>query len=135
MLKLFKPLIAKPLAIALSLSLLAGGAVVMHVDGQNVAQAQSVSSISLVRSAKAKGLIGETIAGYLDVVNDQSIDSATRAAMKDINIKRRDEEYRPIAQRDNIPLDQVARAFGEKFIARVPAGQYILNDSGQWTRK
>ena len=103
--------------------------------GEHTAHAQSVSAIQLVRGAKAKGLIGETIAGYLEVVNGQTLDAATRAAMNEINIRRRDEEYRPIAKRDGLTLEQVARAFGEKLTTKTPPGQYILTEAGQWVRK
>lgn len=125
------------LSAAVTIALL-GGAVNAYnlYSGETVAQAQSVSAIQIVRDAKAQGLIGETIAGYLDVVNGQSINAATRAAMSDINMRRRDEEYRPIADRDELlTLEQVARAFGEKLIAKTPKGQYVLGEDGQWRRK
>jgi uncharacterized protein YdbL (DUF1318 family) len=124
------------LSAAVTIALLGGAVNAFNLySGETVAQAQSVSAIQMVRDAKAQGLIGETIAGYLDVVNGQSINAATRAAMSDINIRRRDEEYRPIAKRDGLTLEQVARAFGEKLIAKTPKGQFVLGEDGQWRRK
>ena len=85
---------------------------------------------SQLDTAKQQGLVGETPAGYLDVVkargNAQGIVDA-------INQARRD-EYARIAEKHDIPVTQVETVAGQKALERTPSGQYILKD-GQWVKK
>src|SRR5690554_170359 len=81
-------------------------------------------------TAKQQGLLGETPAGYLDVVRAQG---NAREVAEAINNARR-EEYTRIAEKHNIPVTQVETVAGKKAIEKTPAGQFVLVD-GRWIKK
>jgi len=83
-----------------------------------------------LRTAKTRGMVGETMTGYLAPVQatpevQQLIDT--------INAKRR-QHYSKIAKRNNTSLQAVEHLAGKKAIAKTPTGQYI-KINGSWTRK
>lgn len=81
-------------------------------------------------AAKRQGLVGETPAGYLEVVRPEG---QAREIVEAINQARR-EEYARIAQKHDIPVAQVETVAGKKAMEKTPPGQYILLD-GQWVKK
>ena len=83
--------------------------------------------------AKAAGLVGEKADGFLGVVAADA-PADVRAMVDRINAERR-ARYADIAQKQNAPLDAVAKIAGEKLIERAPAGQYVLGADGRWRRK
>jgi uncharacterized protein YdbL (DUF1318 family) len=82
--------------------------------------------------AKAAGKLGEGPDGYLHVVDSSTTDAAALAAS--INDKRK-VKYQSIATNQSIPLDAVAAQAGKKLIGRTPAGQYVMDANGGWTKK
>lgn len=126
--------ISKIIALTLTGVLLGAGAIAMNTQGLNTAQAQSASAKATVDSAKAAGKIGETAAGYLDAVNNQSLDAATQAAMKEINIARK-ALYTRLANEQNVKTEVVAALTGEKQVAKARTGEYVLMSSGNWVQK
>ena len=83
-----------------------------------------------LQTAKAQGLVGETISGYLAPVK------ATAEAKKlvnDINGKRK-QHYQKIAKSNKTPLSTVEQLAGKKAIAKTPAGQFI-QVNGSWQKK
>ena len=92
----------------------------------------SFSAFALdLSEAKELGLIGEKKNGLLGVVKESS---EVAVLVKDINEKRL-VEYKKIAAKNSMTLEQVAILAGEKTISKTPAGQYIENSSGQWVVK
>lgn len=83
--------------------------------------------------AKAAGLVGEKIDGFVDVVPADA-PAEVRAMVERINAERR-ARYAEIAQKQNAPVDAVAKIAGEKLVERAPAGQYVLGADGQWRQK
>jgi len=83
-----------------------------------------------LETAKQQGLLGETPAGYLDVVRAEG---NAREVAEAINNARR-EEYTRIAEKHNIPVTQVETVAGKKAIEKTPAGQFVLID-GRWIKK
>lgn len=82
--------------------------------------------------AKAQGLVGETIEGYLAAVN--AAPSAEVAALvEDVNAKRR-AEYQRIARDNGIELEQVEALAAKKAIEKTRPGGWIRID-GEWRRK
>ena len=126
--------ISKIIALTLTGVLLGAGAIALNTQGLNTAQAQSASAKATVDSAKAAGKIGETSAGYLYAVNNQSLDAATQAAMKEINIARK-ALYTRLANEQNVKTEVVAALTGEKQVAKARAGEYVLMSSGNWVQK
>lgn len=81
--------------------------------------------------AKEQGVVGEQTNGLLGVV------VASKEAsdlVKDINAKRLI-QYKQIAEKNGMTLDQVSILAGEKAIKKTSAGQYIQNATGQWVVK
>lgn len=83
-----------------------------------------------LESVKQQGLVGETPAGYLEVVRAEGQASEVVEA---INSARRD-EYKRIAEKHNIPVTQVETVAGKKAIEKTPAGQYVQM-GGKWVKK
>lgn len=81
-------------------------------------------------AAKAQGLVGETVNGYLGAV--QSTPDAN-TLVKDINAKRK-AEYERIARQNGINLSDVEALAGKKAIEKTPAGQFV-NVTGTWVKK
>lgn len=126
--------VSKIIALTVTGALLGAGAITLNTQGLNAAQAQSASAKATVDSAKAAGKIGETAAGYLDAVNNQSLDAATKAAMKEINIARK-ALYTRLANEQNVKTEVVAALTGEKQVAKAGGGEYVLKSSGSWVQK
>ena len=83
--------------------------------------------------AKAAGLVGERIDGYLGVV-DSGAPADVKALVEQINAERR-AKYAEIAQKQGAPVQAVAQIAGEKLIERAGGGQYVMGADGQWRRK
>jgi len=117
-----------------AIALLAGGTLAVATFGGTDATAQAQSAKSIVDSAKSKGVIGETIAGYLAETGQGSLSSAERAAMNEINIGRKS-IYTKKARAENLQVEVVAAVFGEKQIAKSASGEKVMDSSGVWRKK
>lgn len=87
-----------------------------------------------INAAKAAGVVGERIDGYLGIVEDGGVDASLRRRVNEINARRR-AAYDEIADEAGVSVAQVARLTGEKQVERVAAGQYYMDESGRWVRK
>jgi len=90
---------------------------------------QSATGMDL-QTAKAQGMVGETMTGYLAPVQATP---EVQQLVNTINAKRR-QHYTQIAKRNNTSLQAVEQLAGKKAISKTPSGQYI-NINGSWTRK
>ena len=117
-----------------AIALIAGGFVAFTTLSSTPAVAQSQSAKSVIDGAKAKGVIGETIAGYLAETGSGSISAAERAAMNEINIGRKS-IYTRKARAENLQVEVVAAVFGEKQIAKAKSGEKVMDSSGAWRTK
>jgi hypothetical protein len=84
-----------------------------------------------VDAAIAQCAVGETISGYLAVVAGKEVSADVRAAMEEINIRRR-AVYAELARRQNVQIDVVARLTGEKQIGAAAPGACVFDDAGAW---
>lgn len=109
-------------------AMMAGAAIAL--SARPVAHAQSPQ----IESAKAAGVVGERIDGYLGIVNDGAADASLIRKVNEINAKRR-AVYDELAADTNTTTAQVARVTGEKQIERASPGEYYLNETGAWVRK
>jgi uncharacterized protein YdbL (DUF1318 family) len=82
--------------------------------------------------AKAAGLIGEQLDGYLGVVRPDA-PSDVKALVNSINSQRR-AEYERIAKKNGVSVDEVARITGQKVIQQAAPGHYVQTPSG-WQRR
>ena len=117
-----------------AVALLAGGTFAASTFGASDATAQAQSAKSIVESAKAKGVIGETAAGYLAETGSGSVSAAERAAMNEVNIGRKS-VYTRLARNQNVQVDVVAAITGEKQIAKAKRGEKVMDASGNWRTK
>ena len=83
--------------------------------------------------AKAAGLVGERVDGYLGVV-DSGAPADVKQLVEQINAERR-AKYAEIAQKQGAPVQAVAQIAGEKLIERAGSGEYVMGADGQWRRK
>lgn len=88
---------------------------------------------SALDDAKASGKLGEGPDGYLHVVANSS-GANEKALAKDINAKRK-QKYQSIAGKEGVALKTVEAQAGKRLIARTPAGQYVMNSNGKWSKK
>ncbi len=82
--------------------------------------------------AKTNGLVGETLSGYLAVV--QANNSEATKLVADINVQRT-VKYSEIAQKNNLKTKDVASIAGQKLVTRASAGEYVRGINGQWMKK
>ncbi len=82
--------------------------------------------------AKSQGLVGETMEGYLGVVDD-SASEAVQTLVEEINARRR-AEYGRIAEENGIDVAQVEALAAKKAIEKTPAGEWV-RVNGTWRQK
>ncbi|MFN3608559.1 MAG: YdbL family protein [Hyphomonas sp.] len=88
---------------------------------------------SQIETARASGVIGERIDGYLGVVG--SADAEIVRQVQDINNRRR-ALYERTAGETGTTVQQVARIAGEKQLAeRVKPGEFYMDATGTWKQK
>ena len=121
----------KPIAAA---ALLATAGLTFTTLVASPAVAQSAGAKATVDKAKAEGVIGETVGGYLAVVGGANATAAQRAAMDEINIGRK-AVYTDLARQQNVAVEVVAKLTGEKQVAKAPPGQKVLLENGTWSSK
>lgn len=130
-------LMLKIAMVGLSAAILGAGALTLSSQTATTAYAQAQSAKTLVDAAKAEGKVGESIvkdsAGYLVVVNNQTLDPATSSAMREINIGRKT-LYTRLARDQGVKVEDVAALTGEKLVSETPRGQFVLTTNG-WMRK
>ena len=92
----------------------------------------SVSSQAMtLDEARSRGLVGETLSGYVAAVVQ---DSEAQALVKKINAARL-ESYEQLAKNNHLKVDDVARLAGQKLVERAQPGEYVRGINGQWLRK
>ncbi len=83
--------------------------------------------------AKSAGQIGESVDGYLHLVDNNAPDEV-KALVKDVNNKRR-AKYQSIARKRGVAVQDVATLAGAKLVERAPAGQYVMDSNAKWRKK
>lgn len=81
--------------------------------------------------AKAKGLIGEQLDGYVGAVGG---DDSVQSLVNEVNAKRK-AKYEEVAKKRGAPAEAVAQIAGKKLIERAPVGQFFRDSNGQWLQK
>lgn len=84
-------------------------------------------------SAKAQGLVGERLDGYIGAVA-ASPSQDVRQLVDEIN-RARKAEYAKIAAKNGQPVSVVEKLAAKKLIERTGGGQYYMDGSGNWVRK
>jgi uncharacterized protein len=105
------------------------GAIVLLGIGLGIAPVHA----GALEDAKAAGLVGERIDGYLGVV-DSGAPASVKSLVDQINAERQ-VKYADIAQKQGAPVAAVAQIAGKKLIERAGAGEYVMGADGQWQRK
>lgn len=83
--------------------------------------------------AKAQGLVGERIDGFVGVVPADAPADVEQLVQR-VNAERR-KKYEQVAAQRDIPVEAVAQIAGEKLIQRAPSGQFIAGPDGRWRKK
>jgi uncharacterized protein YdbL (DUF1318 family) len=86
-----------------------------------------------LEDAKAAGLVGERIDGYLGLV-DSGAPAEVKRLVEQINAQR-EAKYAEIAGQQGAPAKAVAQIAGEKLINRAGGGEYVMGADGQWRQK
>ncbi len=81
--------------------------------------------------ARAQGLVGETLDGYIAAV---TASAEANAVVSDINARRR-EEYAKISKDNGQPVAVVGKVAAERIIGGLPSGSYYKSADGSWKRK
>ncbi|MGH6899459.1 MAG: YdbL family protein [Geminicoccaceae bacterium] len=105
------------------------GAIVLLIAGLWSGPAQA----GPLEDAKAAGLVGERIDGYVGVV-DSGAPGSVKSLVNRINAER-EAKYAAIAQKQGAPVAAVAQIAGTKLIERAPSGEYVMGADGRWQRK
>ncbi|MGB0910341.1 MAG: YdbL family protein [Nitrospirales bacterium] len=88
---------------------------------------------NIMHNAKAKGLIGEQLNGYLGIVTT-SPSKEVSALVSKTNAERK-KLYNKVATRNKLKLPDVEGLAGKKAINKTKAGQYIQLSNGKWGKK
>src|SRR5215207_3785827 len=94
--------------------------------------AQGPAEKAAVDAAKAAGIVGEQGDGFLGIVT--TADGAVTAAVTSINAGRA-AVYADTAAKSGVTRDAAGQAVGTQLIQRAPAGQFVKQLGGAWTRK
>jgi uncharacterized protein YdbL (DUF1318 family) len=86
-----------------------------------------------LEDAKAQGLVGERIDGYVGVV-DSGAPGSIKSMVNQINAER-EAKYAEIAKKQGAPVAAVAQIAGTKLIERAPKGEYVMGADGSWRQK
>jgi len=86
-----------------------------------------------LQEAKAEGLVGEQMDGYVGLVVN-NVPAEVRALVRDVNAERR-QRYQEIAQENGISVEQVTAVAYERAVQATRSGHYIQNASGRWVQK
>lgn len=95
--------------------------------------ASSLALALTLDEAKAQGLVGEKVDGYVAAVV-ASPNAEVQALIRSTNDGRR-QVYADLAKRNNIPIEQVGILSAEKLYSGAASGTYLQQPSGQWQRK
>jgi hypothetical protein len=105
------------------------GAIALLALGLGLGPAQA----DALDDAKAAGLVGERIDGYLGVV-DSGAPGDVKRLVEQINAERQ-AKYAEIAKKQGAPAKAVAQIAGEKLVGRAGSGEYVMGADGSWRRK
>lgn len=83
-------------------------------------------------SAKAQGVVGERVDGYVAAVSASPSDEV-QALVADVNRKRK-ATYAEIATRNGTPVAEVAKLAAKKLLDRAPSGAWFWAN-GVWYQK
>jgi uncharacterized protein len=86
-----------------------------------------------ISAAKQAGLIGETNNGYVATVKPNPAQEVTQLVSSVNNARK--EEYKKIAARNGQSLDVVEKLAAVKLIERTQAGNFVMDQNGQWVMK
>lgn len=81
--------------------------------------------------ARAQGLVGETLDGYIAAV---TASADANAVVADINARRR-AEYTKISKDNGQSVAVVGKVAAERIIGGLPSGSYYKGADGSWKRK
>jgi uncharacterized protein YdbL (DUF1318 family) len=83
--------------------------------------------------AKAAGMVGERVDGYLGVVR-ATASTEIRVLVDRINQKRRT-KYAEVAAEREVSIEVVAAIAGQKLVERAEPGEFVAGADGQWQQK
>lgn len=86
-----------------------------------------------IDEAKAQGLVGETMTGYIAAVKLPA-SADVLALIDDVNTKRK-ALFERTARRTNTTLIQVSHRFYELAVERTESGHFYQDANGNWVRK
>ncbi|EXU77304.1 YdbL family protein [Erwinia papayae] len=81
--------------------------------------------------ARKQGRAGETLSGYIAPLKQ---DSETLELVSKIN-QGREQQYRALAEKNNMSTVEVARIAGQKLVERAAPGEYVRGLNGKWLQK
>jgi uncharacterized protein YdbL (DUF1318 family) len=109
-------------------------AVVVGTLTAGAALADPASSKAAVDAAKAAGVVGEQIDGYLGFVRP-SADPALKAAVAEINAGRA-QLYRQVAAKNGVSPEAAGAATYKNVVQlKLQAGEFYQSPTGAWVQK
>lgn len=84
-----------------------------------------------LQDARARGLVGETLTGYVAVVQESA---EALAVANEVNAQRR-AEYARIAAENGQTAEIVGQLASEQIINNLPPGSYYKGADGMWKRR
>lgn len=91
----------------------------------------SASWALTLQEAKRQGLVGETLSGYLAPVRE----SPQAQSFADKINQARLEQYKKVAEQNDLRTEDVAKMAGKKLVDRAQSGEYVKGLNGLWLKK
>src|SRR5262245_57609963 len=85
-----------------------------------------------IHSLKGKGVIGETIQGYVEFVKDKDQNAAT---LVDDENADREKLYELIAKKENTTPEKVAERNAKRNFDKAKPGEFLKGEDGTWDKK
>lgn len=84
-------------------------------------------------AAKAKGLVGERLDGYIGAVAS-SPSAEVNDLLSTVNTARK-AEYEKIAKQNGVTVQAVEKLAAEKLISRAKSGEFYMTTGGGWKQR
>ncbi len=102
------------------------------LSGAGVMTARAADPV--IEAAKASGIVGERVDGYLGLVDVEKVDTQLRRHVAEINARRRD-VYTRMSRQTGESLSSIAALTAARQIENAAAGEYVMTADGRWLRK
>ncbi len=113
----------------------AGPTDLLRVAKDQWIRARDFPRFEKLNTLKTQGKVGETTAGFVEIVKIADRGDASIARLVDEENAARTADYKALAERDHLDVSVVAKQASTRNIANARIGDMVKSESGSWQRK